>query len=209
MSLYRCAFIAYLCAVACAGQSPVPSPVGADMSSAIDEFKAQTRNLGLRADSPAKSGHRPSQDWHGRLFENFRNDALDAVPHEIRQNGGDKGLLRRNQFGFNVAGPAVVPHILESRNTYFSLSYEGVREGIARTSLQTIPTMAQRTGDYSDVVDAAGNVIPIYDPTTTRPNAAYDPSQAVSTTNLQYTRSPFPGNVIPTTRLDPVALNAL
>src|SRR5579871_6872119 len=200
-ALVVCLFVASL---------PGAEPSG-DIQRAIEEFKTQTASLGLRADTPLVAVHvqSPLSEWHGRLYENFRNDALDAVPHEIRQNGGDKGLLRRNQFGFNVAGPAVVPHILESRNTYFSLSYEGVREGIARTSLQTIPTMAQRTGDYSDVVDAAGNVIPIYDPTTTQPNAAYDPSQAVSTTNLQYTRSPFPGNVIPTTRLDPVALNAL
>jgi len=180
------------------------------MSSAIEEFKAQTRNLGLRADSPPKAArHSPLRDWHGRLFENFRNDALDAVPHEIRQNGGDKGLLRRNQFGFNVAGPLALPHLIEGRNTYFSISYEGVREDIARTYLQTIPTMAQRSGDYSDVVDAAGNVLPIYDPGTTSPNAGYDATQPVSTTNLQYQRDPFPGNVIPKSQLDPVALNAL
>ncbi len=180
------------------------------MNTAIEEFKVQTRNLGLRADSPPKaSRHSPLRDWHGRLFENFRNDALDAVPHEIRQNGGNKGLLRRNQFGFNVAGPVILPHLAVTRNTYFSLSYEGVREDIARSYLQTIPTMAQRTGDYSDVVDDDGNVIPIYDPASTSVNPGYDSTQTVSTTNLQYLRDPFPGNVIPQSRLDPVALNAL
>ena len=194
-----------LCAAATARaeQQPAPAPPDAEMSSAIEELKSQTRSLGLRADSPAKAGrHSPLLDWHGRVFENFRNDALDAVPHEIRQNGGNKGLLRRNQFGFNVAGPAVLPHLIAGRNTYFSLSYEGVREDIARTYLQTIPTMAQRTGDYSDVVDDAGNVIPIYDPTATRPNPGYDPSQPVSTTNLEYLRDPFPGNIIPANRLE-------
>jgi len=180
------------------------------MNSAIEEFKIQTRNLGLRADSPAKSGRHPVQDWHGRLFENFRNDVLDAIPHEIRQNGGNKDLLRRNQFGFNVAGPVVIPRLIDAHaNTYFSLSYEGVRENIDRTYLQTIPTVAQRTGDYSDVLDPAGAVLPIYDPATTLPNPAYDPSQPVSTTNLQYLREPFPGNRIPATRLDPVAQKAL
>src|SRR5581483_11876546 len=158
----------------------------AEMTAAIDEFKTLTRSLGIRSDSPRKaSGRRPLLDWHGRLFENFRNDALDAVPHEIRQNGGDKGLLRRNQFGFNIAGPLVIPHVITSRgNTFFSLSYKSVRERISRTYLQTIPTTAQRTGDYSNVVDAAGAVLPIYDPATTRPNPAYDPSQPVSTANL-------------------------
>src|SRR5450755_3084580 len=156
MPLRQYALAVCLCAVtaARAQQQPSPAPPDGEMSSAIEEFKAQTRNLGLRADSPPKAGrHSPLSDWHGRIFENFRNDLLDAVPHEIRQNGGDKGLLQRNQFGFNIAGPAVLPHLMEGRNTYFSLSYEGVRENIARTSLQTIPTMAQRTGDFSGVVD--------------------------------------------------------
>jgi len=210
MFLYRCALAAYLCAAARADQQPPPSSLDSQMNSAIEEFKIQTRNLGLRADSPAKSGRRPIQDWHGRLFENFRNDDLDAIPHEIRQNGGNKDLLRRNQFGFNVAGPVVIPRLIDGHgNTYFSLSYEGVRENIDRTYLQTIPTVAQRTGDYSDVVDPSGNVLPIYDPATTTPNPAYNPSQPVSTTNLQYLRDPFPGNRIPATRLDPVAQKAL
>ncbi len=183
-----------------------------EIDRAIDEFKVQTANLGLRADSPAKSVKAQSsfREWHGRLYENFRNDILDAVPHEITQNGGDKGLLRRNQYGFNIAGPLVVPKLTHGKsNTYLSLSFEGVRERISRTHLTTIPTMAQRTGDYSDVVDSAGNVLPIYDVTTTRPNPGYAPSQPVSVTNLQYLRDPFPGNIIPQSLLNPVALDAL
>ena len=214
MHMPLCRFAVAVClsaaAIAHAEQQPASAPPDAAMNTAIEEFKSQTRSLGLRADSPPRAlRHSPLTDWHGRVFENFRNDALDAVPHEIRQNGGDKGLLRRNQFGFNVAGPAVIPHVFEGRNTYFSLSYEGVREDIARTSLQTIPTMAQRTGDYSDVLDPDGNVLPIYDPASTATNAAYDPTQPVSTTNLQYLRTPFPNNIIPASRLDPVAVAAL
>ena len=62
------------------------------------------------------------------------------------------------------------------------------RERISRTYLRTIPTDAQRFGDYSGVVDDAGNPLPIYDPASTRPNPAYDPAQPVSTGNLQFTR---------------------
>jgi hypothetical protein len=56
-----------------------------EIDRAIDEFKVQTANLGLRADSPAQSVKPQSslREWHGRLYENFRNDFLDAVPHEI------------------------------------------------------------------------------------------------------------------------------
>src|SRR6266545_1823500 len=87
-------------------QKPTPS----EIERAVEEFKLETRNLGLRSDSPAKAKPSGSRlEWHGRLFENFRNDLLDAVPHEIVQRGGDKGFLRRNQFGLNLAGPVVLP----------------------------------------------------------------------------------------------------
>src|ERR1019366_4647733 len=62
-----------------------PSP----LSQAADEFKVLTRDLGIRPESPPNAqGHRgPKMVWHGRIYENFRNDILDAIPHEVRQNG--------------------------------------------------------------------------------------------------------------------------
>src|SRR5262245_58823226 len=115
-----------------------------EMERAIEEFKIQTRALSLAADKPQPGGTAFRPQWHGRLFENFRNDALDAVPHEIRQRGGDKSVLRRNQFGFNIAGPMMFPKLIRARRTFVSLSYEGARERISRTYLRTIPTMAER-----------------------------------------------------------------
>jgi len=206
-----CAIQLGLCLAACVwAQQPAKQP--SEIQRAIDEFKIQTANLGLRAGNQANSApaHSLLRDWHGRLYENFRNDFIDAVPHQIVQRGENKGLLRRNQFGFNIAGPLFIPGRTHAKSgTYLSLSYEGVRERIARTHLTTIPTVPERTGDYSHVVDPAGNLLPIYDPATTRPNAAFDPAQPVSLTNLQYLRDPFPGNVIPANRLNPVALGAI
>ncbi|MGH9630443.1 MAG: hypothetical protein ACRD7E_19195, partial [Bryobacteraceae bacterium] len=183
------------------------------MQKAIEEFKIQTRDLGLRADSPASKLRKNGSvfsSWHGRIYENFRNDFLDAVPHELRQRGSDKNLLRRNQFGFNVAGPLVIPGLFDGeKTTFFSVSYEGMRERISRSYLRTVPTIPERTGDYSAVVDQAGNLLTIYDPQTTRENPAYNPSLAVTRENLQYLRDPFPGNRIPVNRLDPVAAQAV
>jgi hypothetical protein len=148
--------------------------------------------------------------WHGRVYENFRNDVLDAIPHQVRQNGESVSPLRRNQFGFNISGPLLIPHLVTNpNNTFFMVSYEGVRERISRANLLTVPTMPQRLGDYSQTVDPSGYILPIYDPAETTPNPAYDPTQAVSTSNLQYLRAQFPGNVIPTYRLSPVAQQAL
>ncbi|MDR3699663.1 MAG: hypothetical protein P4L56_08525 [Candidatus Sulfopaludibacter sp.] len=188
-------------------QSRPPDP----LTRAAEEFKVLTRDQGMRPESAAtaqKSG--PKMPWHGRVYENFRNDILDAVPHEVTQNGGDKSILRRNQFGFNVAGPVLIPHLItDPNNTFLMVSYEGVRERISRASLHTIPTAPERTGDFSQTVDQAGLSLPVYDPGTTAPNAAYDPGQPVSTGNLQYLRSPFPGNRIPESRLAPNIQEAL
>ena len=182
------------------------------LSQAADEFKVLTRELGMRPESPpnAQERHGPKMRWHGRLYENFRNDVLDAIPHEVKQNGESVSPLRRNQFGFNISGPVLLPHLITNpNNTFFMLSYEGVRERIFRANLLTVPTVQQRQGDYSQTVDPSGYILPIYDPNQTAPNPAYDPTQAVSTTNLQYLRTQFPDNVIPTNRLSPVALQAL
>jgi hypothetical protein len=182
------------------------------LTRAAEEFKVLTRDLGMRPGSPptAQEHHGPKMLWHGRLYENFRNDILDAIPHQVKQNGESVSPLRRNQFGFNVAGPVLIPHLLKnSKNTFFALSYEGVRERIFRASLHTIPTAAQRTGDFSQTVDEAGNLLPIYDPASTSPNPAYNPSLPVSTSNLQYLRSTFPGNRIPADRLAPIVQQAL
>lgn len=199
--------VAPLAALAAADPQSEPQ---SEMGKAIEEFKVATRALGLRADSPRRSKEaRKSVQFHGRLYHNFRNDFLDAVPKEVRQNGGDKNLLRRNQFGFNLSGPLVIPKIYDGRRTFFSVSYEGVRERIGRSYLRTVANALEREGDFSATVDQAGNPLPIYDPASTRPNPDYDPSLPVSTENLQYLRDPFPEGRIPQTRIDPLAAKAL
>jgi hypothetical protein len=188
------------------------TPPASELEKAVEEFRVQTRILGLRSDSPAhvRGGGASFSKWHGRLFENFRNDFLDAVPHEVVQRGGSRRRLRRNQFGFNVSGPVVIPKLLHGgSNTFFSLSYEAMRESIDRTYLRTIPTPGERTGDWTHVVDQAGERLPIYDPATTIANPSFHASEPVSVDNLQYSRSPFAGNRIPASRLDPAAQWAL
>ena len=129
------------------------------LSQAADEFKVLTRDLGMRPESPpnAQERHGSKMRWHGRIYENFRNDVLDAIPHEVKQNGESVSPLRRNQFGFNISGPVLFPHLITNpNNTFFMLSYEGVRERIFRANLLTVPTLQQRLGDYSQTVDPSG-----------------------------------------------------
>lgn len=221
VEIMRWLFVAVLIGMVSAalwGQSPAGSPA-ADASdarsvveAAVEQFRAATRERGLRSDSPkafqAGGGRLPQ--YHGRLTYNIRNDLFDAIPHQIRQRGGQASILRRHQFGFNVSGPVFIPKLYNGgTRTFFTLSYEGVRESIARSLLETLPIMPERKGDFSQTVDQSGAPLPIYDPATTSENPAYNSSLPVSTGNLQYLRSRFPNNVIPQARLDPVAMRSM
>ncbi len=167
----------------------------------IDQTLTKTRSGAAQSDVKSRSSQ-----FHGNFYEYLRNDSLDALPHEVKQAGGEKSILRRNQFGFNITGPVVIPWFIRGDSkTFFSATYEGTREKMSHSSLLTVPTIRQRTGDFSDLVDSAGIPVTIYDPRTTRPNPAFDPALPVTTDNLQYLRDPFPGNLIPRERIDAVS----
>ena len=189
-------------------------PELAEIRQAIQVFRQVTASAGLRpgqriAGEPTRQSAGRARSWHGRLFEYFRNDILDAVPHEVVQRGGDRNLRRRNQFGFTVNGPVAIPGIYDGRGaSFFTFSYEGTRERVGRSYLLTLPTAQQRFADFSDLVNRAGRPLTIYDPASTRRNPQYDPTRPVNRSNLQYERNPFPLNRIPASRVDRVAAAA-
>ena len=177
-----------------------------EIEKAIQVFRRETAQLGVRAGSRRANA---SSQWHGRVYEYLRNDVLDAVPHQVIQKGGTKNVLRRNQFGFSVNGPLVLPKLYDGRGrTFFTFSYEGTREKVGQSFLRTIPTAQQRMGDFSDLVDQAGNPVTVYDPASTQSNPDFDSSQIVSMSNLEFLREPFTDNRIPAWRMDAVASTA-
>ena len=129
----------------------------------------------------------------GSAFEYFRDDAVDATGFFAPVVNGrrSKPPLRYNVFGGTVGGP------IRRDRTFFFFGYEGSRRTDGSTSILTVPTEAQRRGDFSQTLDARGAVIQIFDPATTVGGGT-----AAS-------RTQFPGNVIPANRLDPVALKIL
>ena len=133
-----------------------------------------------------KSG---TNQFRGSAFEYFRHDALDAADFfaPVVDGRKQKAPLRYNVFGGTVGGP------VRRDQTFFFFSYEGSRRKTGITRIITVPTELQRRGDFSQTVDARGNPILIYDPASTSGT----------------TRTPFPGNVIPQQRLDPVALQLM
>ncbi|HEU4766037.1 MAG TPA: carboxypeptidase regulatory-like domain-containing protein [Pyrinomonadaceae bacterium] len=100
---------------------PIPNP------DAIKEFKVQTtqydasygRNAGANVNVVTKSG---TNDFHGSVFEFFRNDKLNANEFFRNATGQPRGVLRQNQFGGTIGGPAVTNKLL------FFASYQGTRQ---------------------------------------------------------------------------------
>lgn len=133
---------------------------------------------------------------HGELFEFFKNEKLVSNGYSRNSAGVTKPAYKNNTFGFRADGPVYLPKLWDGRSRLFWLiSFEGLRERNPQTQLWTVPTLEQRTGDFSQLVDNQRRQIGIYDPLTA--------------TAANPVRQPFPGNVIPRGRLNPVAAAAL
>jgi len=156
----------------------------------IQEFKIETnspsaefgRFNGGVVNLTMKSG---TNNWHGSVFEFFRNEALNARNAFAPATAANphKPEFRRNKYGFALGGPVI------RNNTFFFLDYQGSRQSIGRVRTSTVPTLAQRQGIFTST---------IYDPATTRT----DSSGAI-------VRDPFPSNAIPIDRMDKAALSLL
>jgi len=96
-----------------------------------------------------------------------------------------------DQFWRNAGGGVGGP-IVRSR-TFFWVAAEGYRDGLTQNGNLHVPTIAERNGDFSGLTDASGRPVLIYDPLTTDP--------------VTGARQPFPGNKIPTNRINPVGAN--
>ena len=145
-------------------------PMSPDM---VSEVKVLTSNYAPEYGSSTsgqimavtKSG---GSSFHGAAFEFHRNDSLKAT-----QWGADeKPEFKRNNYGANLGGPAKAPVLWsDTVKSYFYFNYEGYRQtGGSNQPTLSIPSMRQRNGDFTDWRDASGNLIPIYDPLTLRPD---------------------------------------
>jgi hypothetical protein len=162
---------------------------------AVQEFSVQTNSVSAEfgrlgggvINLVTKSG---SNTLRATAWEFARNSKLDATNFFTNRAGGKKGNFKRNQFGGNLGGP------INRNRTFYFVNYEGLREESASVQTFTVPLGEWRNGDFSNLRNAAGQPIVIYDPATTRE----DPTAPGS-----YIRDPFPGNRIPADRLSPMA----
>jgi hypothetical protein len=135
-----------------------------------------------------KSG---TNELHGSLFEFLRNSKLDANDFFNNSNNRQLGSFKRNQFGAMLNGP------IRKNKTFFLGSFEGLRERSSANTITSVPTALQRNGDFSETRVANGTQVRVFDPFTTRAQGT------------AFVRDEFPGNVIPASRFDPVARNAM
>ena len=178
---------------------------------ALDEFKVTTatptaqfgRTSGGIESFTTKSG---TNSYHGTVFDIFRNQALDANSWDNDYIDAKKPADHQNDFGGSLGGPVWIPHVYNGHDkTFFFFSWEQYRNRPGTTGLSTIPTKAERGGDFSALLGADTG---IPNPCTPGQNILkgqiFDPS---TTDNVLHCRQPFPGNIIP--NISTVAKNVL
>ena len=127
----------------------------------------------------SKSG---TNEWHGSLFEFLRNDAFDAADFFANATRQPRNPLRYNQFGGAIGGP------VRHDRTFVFADYQGTITHSATPMITTVPTAAERQGDFSGLVNPNGAIVPIYNPF-----------------GASIARAPFAGNLIPASLIDPAA----
>ncbi|MCX6628371.1 MAG: TonB-dependent receptor [Candidatus Solibacter sp.] len=115
------------------------------------------------------------------------NSALDARSYSINGQETAKPAYAKGRGSFMLGGPLKIPKLLSGQKGTFTLNYQMARTRNGTSSTQTMPTLLERAGDFSQSIGAQGPVT-IYDPLTA---------------------SPFPGNVIPANRINTASLGLL
>lgn len=175
----------------------------------IAEFKVQTSSfdaqnghtMGSVVNVNSKGG---TNEFHGMLHWWLRHSDLDTPT--IHQNRAARpgqrviAVYQDNRYGGSAGGPVLIPRVYNGKNrTFWQFTYEANKFGDPNVGASTssVPRDAWRSGNLSDLL-ALGANYQVYDPSTIR-----------ALPNGTFARDPFPGNIIPSNRLDPVGRNLL
>ncbi len=181
----------------------------------VQEFKVQTTNYdatigrasGAVVNVSMKSG---TNKLHGTAYLN--DSRIRAVPWfsngwlydpttgpitEEKKKQASPGWLHQ-RWGATASGPVMIPKVYDGRNrSFWTFGYEGVKVDRQPTFFLTVPTADQKRGDFSALLKA-GAVYQIYDPAT-----------IAAAANGRFSRLPLAGNIVPASRIDPVAAKML
>ncbi len=161
---------------------------------AVEEIKVQTKTYEVDTghaaggvfNTTARSG---SNDWRGSALYVGKPGWATGPLYFAKRAGIENPPQYYNNYAGSLGGPIV------KDRTFFWFSTDGYQQKSTRNQVLTVPTALERSGDFSQTRNAQGQLVTIYDPLTTR----LDPATG------QIVRDPFPGNVIPAGRLNPVA----
>ncbi len=172
----------------------------------VQEFRVETNSFSAEfgrtgggvVNIVTKSG---ANAFHGTTYYYHQNDFLNANSFTNNRFGTPRPILRRHQYGLSAGGPVRLPHLYNGKNkTFFFTAFEGRREKDPVRSVTSVPTAIERNGDFSETRFLSGlgpQLINIYDPATSRVD------------NGVRSRALFPGNLVPPSRIDPVAARML
>lgn len=170
----------------------------------VQEFKVQTATFdasfgqteGGVTNISLKSG---TNQLHGTGYYTNMTPGLFANDFFANRTGTPLADFYYHRWGASVGGPVVLPKLYDGRNkTFFMWGYEGILEGRPRNNgTPTVPTEAMKNGDFSQLLSVGSNY-QIYNPFTRR---------AVAGGRFQ--QDPFPGNIIPSGLINPIARNVL
>jgi Carboxypeptidase regulatory-like domain/TonB dependent receptor-like, beta-barrel len=167
---------------------------------AVQEFKVETANFdaadghtaGANVNVTLKSG---TNLLKGEGYYYARDESRSATDFFVNKAGREKPTLGYDRFGGLLGGPIRLPALYNGRDrTFFFGAIEWLYDEFPEPTFSTVPTEAMRNGDFSALL-AQG--VQIYDPLT-----------AVQT-GTTVTRTAFPGNIIPSGRISPIAREAL
>lgn len=151
----------------------------------VSNYQAEFgRKPGAGIQAVTRSGTR---SFHGAAYGYARTDTFNANDFFNNRNGVPKPSYEYQNIGFNIGGPVYWPSRFNSgrKSLFFFASAEYLHESRPQAIRQvTMPTAAERQGDFSESRELNGNVIPVRDPANDR--------------------LPFAGNIVPADRINPV-----
>jgi hypothetical protein len=169
----------------------------------VEEFKLQTASFdasvgfssGAVINMAIKSGTR---DLHGTAYYFKIPPQFEANQWFGNRNGNEPVDYQYNRWGGSLTGPVYIPKVYKGRErTFFSWGYEGHHDGPPWGNTYTVPTAAEKGGDFSSLLNVDSSY-QIYDPASARVNA-----------DGRVERQPFAGNVIPASRISAFTKNLL
>lgn len=138
-----------------------------------------------------------TNSFHGSLYEYAQFAALNANGYFADRTNTPKPNTHYHQYGLSAGGPVWIPHIFNGRDrVFFEFAWEGIRDSQPASGFLTVPTDAEKNGDFSSLL-AIGPQYQIYDPSTAR------------VVDGVVVRDPFKGNIIPSSRINSIAKKLL